>query len=245
MLFALVSTLVFFLAIPVHSAQAACSNATLYNMNGNGTYTWSESYTYPYGGAFVGMVTFLSNGTWTAAIYGGFKGAESLQDISGTYSVNSNCTVTLTWPSGFDVLGDIVSSGNEVFLDTAYSGNTCFLYLESLGTMNCSDATLYNAENYGVAAQVWYPALGNDTGYLTFTAPNSVAGEFWGSVTGSGGQYIISGTYTVTDSCVVTVNLTSPGVITWQGVVQSSGHQAFFTQTSPTGLNDIMVFTKM
>lgn len=61
-IFALVSTLVLFLAAPVHRAQAAsCSNATLYN---NGTYSWVEQVSYPTAGAWVGHVTFSSSGSW-------------------------------------------------------------------------------------------------------------------------------------------------------------------------------------
>jgi hypothetical protein len=239
MLFALVSTLIVFLAAPVHSVKAACSSATLYN---NGTYTWLEEVTYPSGGAYAAYVTFLSSGSWAGTVYGGTGGSISTTEISGTYTVNSNCTLTLTFSGGFTTQGIIVSSGNEVFLNEAASGETYLVDLKPLGTVSCSDATVYNIENYGVVSQTLYPALGNTTGYLSFAPTGNMAGVISGGTTGSYTSWNISGTYTVNSNCTLTLSFSSG--YTWEGVVQSSGDQIFLVQGSPTGDNVIFVLTK-
>lgn len=127
--FALMITLVVFLTGPVQKMRAAsCSNATLYN---NGTFGWAEQAVYPYPGTVVGYITFQSSGSFQGVTYGGTNGGGTTYDISGTYSVNSNCTLTLDFASGINAQGVVVSSGKEVFLNqTSPTGTNLIIDLK-------------------------------------------------------------------------------------------------------------------
>jgi len=235
-IFALVSMLVLFLAAPVCRAQPVCSNATLYNI---GTYSWVEQVSYPTAGAWVGYVSFLSSGSWLGVITGGTGGSLSSNNISGTYSVNSNCTLAVNFANGgVHTQGIIVSSGNEVFLDQATPGATYLVDLKGVGATSCSNATLYNIGNYGWASESFYPAIGIDVGYISFTSSGTLAGVIYGGTTGSGSSYNIAGTYAVISNCTLSVNFS--GGSTAEGIIVSNGKEVILTQSSPSGTNEIM-----
>jgi hypothetical protein len=105
-----------------------CSNATLYSI---GSYGYAGEEFYPSAGTDVGYITFTSSGGFAGVIYGSVNGSGSYINISGTYSVNSNCTLDLSYSGGVNTQGTIVSSGNEVFMNqTSPTGATILVDLK-------------------------------------------------------------------------------------------------------------------
>jgi hypothetical protein len=103
------------------------SNATLYNI---GNYGWVGETFYPGLGIDVGHLSFMSSGTMVGVFYGGVTGAGSSYNVSGTYTVNSNCTLTMNFSGGYTYQGVVQSSGNEVFsTTTSPTGTNLILYL--------------------------------------------------------------------------------------------------------------------
>jgi hypothetical protein len=128
MIFVLATVLVVLPAAPARRAEAASySNATLYSV---GTYGYFSDIVYTNFGFTVAYITFLSSGSILGVINGGTAGRDSTIDFSGTYSVNSNCTLTVGFSSGNQTQGIIVSGGNEVWLDQTNGGVTIFFDLK-------------------------------------------------------------------------------------------------------------------
>ncbi len=221
------------LAGPAREAQAAsCSNATLYDI---GTYGWAGEDVYPPGIA-VGYITFLSSGSFLGSIYGGTNGSGATSNLSGTYTVNSNCTMTASFSSGIKVQGTVVSGGQEVLLDqTSPAGVNLIVDLKAVVAESCSDSTLYTVGTYGWASNEVYPVKGTWVGYITFTSSGSFAGLIYGGYSGSGSSSNISGTYSVYSNC--TLSLTFSNGVDLQGVIVSNGAEVLMDQTYPTGEN--------
>lgn len=75
-----------------------CGPDTLGSTSGV-TYSYDSDEVYPATGGDVGYITFSVSGssyTFNGEIYGGLSGSNSYHSFSGTYSVATNCTVTLT-----------------------------------------------------------------------------------------------------------------------------------------------------
>jgi hypothetical protein len=134
-IFGLATILVVFLTVlavlVVHpsrkvKAHRGCSNRTLM-----GDYGWTEfgtefEYTPPQFWTFVGLGHFDGNGNFTGSegyyIVNGVPDADNgTTSATGTYTVNSNCTVSITYTSGSDTYTDhgviVDANGSEVIAD--------------------------------------------------------------------------------------------------------------------------------
>lgn len=238
--FALMITVIVFLTVPVQKMRAAsCSNSTLYDV---GTYGFMEEAYYGGLGTGEGYITFLSSGSFLHSGYGGTNGTISHYSLSGTYTVNSNCTLTLTYSNGTEVQGVVVSSGNEVFLNQLTTGVTMIMDLKAVTVTACSAGTLYNNVTYGYYGKVLYPSFGTTVGYITFTSSGAFAGVIVGGSGGNVSTFDISGTYTVNSNCTVTLTYSNNTVN--QGMIVSSGGEVFLVQTSPSGTNTLVDLKK-
>jgi hypothetical protein len=107
-------------ALPVVHAQAGCSNATLtgnYGFNNPGFTTPDHSVKgaeVPF--ASVGVLAFDGAGgisaNYTLALRGGISPGQS---GTGTYTVNSDCTGSISFPTIVDFNIVVIGGGTEVF----------------------------------------------------------------------------------------------------------------------------------
>jgi hypothetical protein len=148
-IFVLLTMLVVFAAVlgvlvlrPVPKAKAAtgCSNATLYGNYGLVASGWYGHFDAPYEflpGNFSMLVSFNGRGGFTGSnlnmvINGSPEGGNPYSFTGGTYTINSNCTCTLTipnsptpnpWDATITVYGIAVDTGGDEVAGNLFSSN--------------------------------------------------------------------------------------------------------------------------
>ena len=232
-------------AVPSVYAQP-CSNATL-----NGTYAFTLSgwatpppktategkSSIPL--AVVGVATFDGAGNWnTSFTYSHNGDITSATSVPGTYTVNSNCTGTITGVSDLAIV--ILDGGAEVTGVQTDKDTTATIVAKKQNASGCSNATLtgnYAVTLTGFGTPPPHLSPGNASvpvalaGLATFDG----AGTFTGSFTNSHNGEISTlqsdaGTYAVNSDCTGTLTDETAGVH-FAIVILDGGKEGFGIQT--------------
>jgi hypothetical protein len=221
-----------FLLLAPGIASAQCSNATLtgpwgFNIQGTSPSTISGSYgmvpsdrrspkgvspdgipqfeTTINSFAIAGIITFDGKGNFTATFV--YDGKDT---VSGTYTVNSNCSFTLYGLPFFPLDGIFVNGFTQFQLIIGRAGYT------GVGSGVKISATCTNASpagNWGYSIQGMYgPSDLNffTIGTLAFDGAGHVVGPITLLSTGVlGNEGFITGTYSVNSDCTFTMQLSS------------------------------------
>lgn len=206
-------------------------------------YAWVEHQVYPNPGYVVGWVQFSYTGSGNtgtvneAYIYGGTKGGGALYTLNGSYTVNTNCTVSMSLSDGSTWQGFIpAQDGNyRVYLNSTETGVGAKLRLMAIeGRGSCSDGLLSGNTLYSYDSQEIYPSKGDDVGYVTFSENGDAGGQISGGVNGNNNTINLrTGSYTVSSDCTMSMTFSTSS---W-GIVDFGGYEAYLVQISPTGVN--------
>ena len=102
--------------------------------------------------AAVGLVTFDGAGNWTTSFTLSKNGdITSATSVPGTYTVNSNCTGTMTGAAELAIV--ILGGGTEVTSVQTDSNTTSIIEIKKQNASGCSNATLTG--NYAITLAGW------------------------------------------------------------------------------------------
>ncbi len=219
---ALLAGLPLLLALPAGAqtiSGGTCSTSTLkgsYSMliNGRGIAATGNLPTFVQG---VGTAVFDGNGAATlSGIYNSNLAPGSPATASGTYTLGSNCSGTVTLSAGDQATYTIVvwSNGAQINLtgsDSKYvfSGSGSAVYPAACAASTLSGPYTYDAMGFTLTGTaVTGPA--NETGAFTFDGQGNMTGSYT-PITGAGAGTPVTetGTYTVTSNCFATATMTT------------------------------------
>ncbi len=255
---------VIFLAAHAANAQTlvgqaeSCSTATL-----NGTYTYllkGAVYlsTYETFSPFtdMGNLTINGSGSLSGSSSASFAGDILPRTITGTYTVNSNCTGSTTLTD--NVIGtthfnfSISNNGQSMTLIEADSGYVVSGDAHPLQSA-CSNASINGLYGFSIGG-FFIDSNGNsdnyaDTGQLTFNGSGALSINDTVSEGGNITSRSISGTYSLSSNCTGTAVFTDPNLGTFNMNISlvSGGQQVRFIDTdsstvfsgSGTALGDV------
>lgn len=118
---AVVSLLGFGVAPKAHASD--CTAATLhgpYGLSETGAHTGTGPASVPF--AVAGILVFDGAGNVSANVTVNFDGTAFPASVPGTYTVNSDCTATLSFANGETFFGAIVNNGRELQFINVTSG---------------------------------------------------------------------------------------------------------------------------
>jgi hypothetical protein len=120
-LIAAISLLGFGLAPKAHASE--CTAATLhgpYGLSETGAHTGTGTSSVPF--AVAGLLVFDGAANVSANVTVNFDGTAFPASVPGTYTVNSDCTATLSFANGETFFGAIVNNGRELQFINVTSG---------------------------------------------------------------------------------------------------------------------------
>jgi hypothetical protein len=221
-------------------ASASCTNATLvgnYGFTVTGVDSSGEL------SASVGQLTADGKGNLTGIFTNSTAGVISSDvALTGTYSVKTNCTGTMTiTPSGstatnFSLV--VVSSGGQFELVETKAGSSQYGYALAQGKATCTNAGVKNTFGFRGGGYT-FPSL----------APNAWAGQvkldglggFTGSESASLGgtieSFSLTGSYSVSSNCTGTMTFNGSTVTHTNFVIVNGGQSAMHIQTDAGTIN--------
>jgi hypothetical protein len=237
-------TLLFLSAVPVVHAQSGCTYATL---NGNYAFTISGWATPPpkvltegkssIPIAIVGVASFDGAGNWSTSFTYSHNGdISSGIAVPGTYTVNSNCTGTLTGAGEFSLV--ILNGGAETIGVQTDKDTTSTLIATKQDTSGCSNTTLTGSYAIRLTGSGTPPAKtvpANSSvpvalaGVATFDAGN-FSGTFTRSHNGDISTSSDMGSYSVNSDCTGTITDQTEGT-NFATVIFAGGTEAFGIET--------------
>src|SRR5579862_6532861 len=230
-----VAVFVFATMLAVNPASAVCSNATL-----KGAYGYYHGR--PGGGAItktlVGQITADGDGnlsaTWTLST----NGTISTGTTTGTYSISSNCTVTLTLsnedlvPANFSIVFDDDARGFQLIQTDAGTAQAGFGLAQ--GTVTCGLTGKKHTFATNLVGSL-FPSSEIEAivGQLTLDGKGSISGNETFSVDGVISKLPVTGSYTVSSDCTGTVQITPMGSAptNFNAVVVNGGNALLLIET--------------
>jgi hypothetical protein len=210
-------------------------------------------------GAFVGRIVFASStGTFTWSQQGNSGGVPMGATFTGTYSVNSDCTGTMTRNDGVEIFFTIVQGGEEIdfaFLTSQNGSRVAQGVMKKQSVATC-DATLIEAA-YGSRDSIFFaPRQTHVSEYTASFVPGAFVGRIvftpnppvdsvpaqdgtftWSQQGNSGGvpmETTFTGTYSVNSDCTGTMTR-NDGVEIFFTIVQGGEEIDFAFLTSQNG----------
>jgi len=229
-------TVFVFAAIAILPAAAACSNATLKGAYGyyHGRPGGSQSGIK----GVVGQIVADGQGILTASWTFSMNGAISTGTSSGTYSISSNCTGTLTFnnedlsPANFSVVLDDAAHGFQMIQTD--SGTTQLGFGLAQGTVTCG----LTGKKQTFATNLSGILFANSeveaiVGRLTLDGKGNIVGDEIFSMFGAISEVPVTGTYTQQADCTGTAQLTPSGSATthFNTVVVNGGKEMLLIET--------------
>jgi hypothetical protein len=224
-------------------AHASCTTASV-----TGTYGFLQSAKDSTGGIALGngQITFNGLGSVTGTnsafvVYSPSKGwSDSTGSaFTGTYTVASNCTGTVTLidsgsgsKSHYSFVADNNESGSQ-FIRIDANGSVQLGFLVAEGTVTCGLGTT----NRIFATELSGVMIGNGpvgyVGRLVFSTKGTVTGNLTVNVNGTITKPTVTGTYTEASDCTGTITITPNGLGTmnFTFVVVNSGKELLLIET--------------
>ena len=230
------------LTTPAYAQYTQCSSSYLSGFSPYAIYwqgfTKSGAGQVPWAGT--GELWFTGEGTTKASLHASINGVPKVYNATGTYTVASDCTGTLTLTpingatftatflapeGGFDLLGTDTTSGDTMMF-SAFS-------VELFDFAECSNSYLTEASPEVVYFQGFTNSGGKQvpwsgTGQMSFSIDGSLTASLSESVNGVPQTVNTSGTYKVALNCTGTMTLTSV-----------NGHKFSAAFVAPFGGEDI------
>lgn len=187
----------------------------------------------------VGIAAFDGAGNWTTTFTYSHNGdISSAISVPGTYTVNSNCTGTLTGAAEFSVV--IVDGGAEITGVGTDNDTTSTITMRKQNATGCSNSTLtgnyaITLAGFGTPSTKLVPANPSVPLALAGLATFDGAGNLTVSFTSSDNGDISplrsdAGSYTVSSDCAGTITDETAGV-DFATVVLAGGTEVFGVQT--------------
>lgn len=212
------------------AAWGSCSNA---NLKGNYGYAGTDTDTSGNLQASIGHVTANGKGALTGTQTQSVDGTIVTAPVTGTYTVNADCTGSGTIKSkgkngsNFDLT--VLSGGKRVQTVTTDSGVIGTSYAEAQGSATCTKAGVkgtFGVQSTGVFLTVGPVAF---NGLLTLDGAGNLSGTASGSVDGQTfSQQSVSGTYTIKSNCT--------GTMTFQISGEQEQHAGFVVVNGGAGM---------
>lgn len=212
------------------AAWGSCSNA---NIKGNYGYAGTNTDTSGNLAASLGHITANGKGTFTGTQTQSVAGTVSTTTVTGTYTVNADCTGSGTITrkgknaSNYDLT--VLSGGKRIQTVDTDSGVIGTSYAEAQGSATCTKAGVKGA--FGVQATGAFITIGPVAfnGLLTLDGAGNLSGTESGSVAGQiFSQQSVSGTYTVKSNCT--------GTLTFQVSGQQAQHASLVVVNGGAGM---------
>jgi hypothetical protein len=235
-----VAVIVFATIISASPASAVCSNATF-----KGAYGYYHGR--PGGGAItktlVGQITADGEGnvsaTWTLST----NGTISTGTTTGTYSISSNCTGTLTLnnedfvPANFSLVFDNDARGFQLIQTDTGTAQAGFGFAQGTPTCGLTGKKHTFATNL-VGTLFPSSEIEAIVGQLTLDGKGSISGNETFSVDGVISKLPITGSYTVNSDCTGTVQITPMGSAptNFNAVVVNGGAELLLIETDSNTL---------
>jgi hypothetical protein len=228
------------LGLCLSAHASACSNATLV---GNYGFTVTGVNSTGALSAAVGQLTADGKGNVTGIFSNSTAGVISSNvSLTGTYSVKTNCTGTITLtPSGgtatnFSVV--VVSNGGQFELTETDTGSTEYGYALAQGKATCTNAGIKNT--YGFRGGGYTAPSMAPNAWIGQVKLNGV-GAFTGSESASFGGTIqsfpLTGSYSVSSNCTGTATYNGANVTHTFFVIVNGGQSAMHIQTDAGTIN--------
>jgi hypothetical protein len=217
---------------------SACSNATLV---GNYGFTLTGTDSAGSLAASVGQLTADGKGNVTGIFANSTAGAISSNvSLTGTYSVKTNCTGTITiTPSGgtasiYSLV--VVSNGAQIELTDTKAGSTVYGYAMAQGKATCTDLGIKNTFGFrggGYNLSTSTPASEAWTGQIRLNGLGAVTGSESASFGGTIESLTLKGTYSVSSNCTGTgtFNVSNGTVYNTYFVIVNGGLSAMQIET--------------
>ncbi len=195
------------------AAWGSCSNA---NIKGNYGYAGTDTDTSGDLQASIGHITANGKGTFTGTQTQSIAGSISTSSVTGTYTVNADCTGSGTITRKGKNAGHydltVLSGGKRIQTITTDSGIIGISYADAQGSATCSNAGVKGA--FGVQATGTFLTIGPVAfnGLLALDGSGNLSGTESGSVDGQiFSQQAVSGTYQVKSNCTGTMTFQISG----------------------------------
>ncbi len=212
------------------AAWGSCSNA---NIKGNYGYGGTDTDTSGNLQASIGHITANGQGTFTGTQTQSVEGTVSTSSVTGTYTVNADCTGSGTVTrkgknaSHYDLT--VLSGGKRIQTVTTDSGIIGISNADAQGSATCTKAGVKGA--FGVQSTGAFIGVGPVAfnGLLTLDGAGSLSGTASGSVAGQiFSAQSVSGTYTIKSNCT--------GTLTFQISGQQPQHAGFVVVNGGAGM---------
>jgi len=224
-----------FLLAPPARAEGKCNLETI--KGGYGFLNKGLAFGINFAG--VGAMTLDGTGNLSGHGFTSFGGAISNDTFTGSYTVNADCTGTLsvTFPTMFTVTSSMAISdnGKEVFLIFTVPGEVGTGTMKPLAFGKCGKQSLnggYAATFNGLVASFPYAAVG----VFTFDGNGSASGGDHSSFNGAQGEETFTGEYEVNADCTGTLTaLFQPGDLTGTVgfAIVDNGKEVWLVETDP------------
>jgi hypothetical protein len=223
-----------FAAIAILPASAVCSNGTL-----KGAYGYYHRK--PGGGSeqgVVGQIIADGRGTLSVSWTWSFNGAISTGTSTGTYSISSNCTGTLTFnnedlsPANFSIALDDGARGFQIIQTD--SGTAQLGSGVAQGTVTCGLTGKKQTFAIGLGGTLFAnSATEAIVGGLILDGKGNIVGSETLSVLGVISEAPVTGTYTQNSDCTGTLQITPKGSTTtnFNTVAVDGGKQLLLIET--------------